>query len=75
MSTDELLNSTSSGLIRACIQGPRFEPELVVVSPGKAAKINEVDGITGATLSCKAFEKILNSESKRCLPLLGEAGE
>ena len=49
----------------------RFEPQLVVVSPGKAAKVNEVDGITGATLSCKAFEKILNTELKRCLPLLG----
>lgn len=53
----------------------KLEPQLLILSPGKAVKDNEVDGITGATLSCKAFERILNSESKRCIPLLGKAGE
>ena len=56
-----------------------LEPELLIVSPGKASQDNEVDGITGATLSCKAFERVLNSEAKRCIRLLrantGEAGE
>ena len=35
-------------------------PQLLIQSPGKANLNNEVDGITGATLSCKAFEGILN---------------
>ena len=36
-------------------------PQLLIQSPGKANLNNEVDGITGATLTCKAFEGILNS--------------
>ena len=47
--------------------GKTFNPLLLITSAGKAAKVNEIDGIAGATLSCKAFEKLLNSESKRLL--------
>lgn len=40
-------------------------PELLVMSPGKASRDNEVDGVTSATLTCQAFQKILNSEVKK----------
>ena len=45
-------------------------PTLTITSPGKASASNEVDGITGATLSCKAFEKILNSEASKYIPMI-----
>lgn len=41
-----------------------FAPRLSITSAGKAETESEVDGITGATLSCKAFENILNAEYK-----------
>ena len=47
-------------------------PELLIVSPGKAGKSNEIDGITGATLTCKAFEVLLNNQTKEYLPLIKE---
>ncbi len=46
-------------------------PELMIVRPpAKASGENEVDGITGATFSCKAFEKIVNSESKKYISII-----
>jgi RnfABCDGE-type electron transport complex G subunit len=45
---------------------------LAIVAAGKAAADNEVDGITGATLSCNAFEDILNNETKRYVPMIEE---
>ena len=55
----------------------RFEtkevfPRLIIQSPGKASGNNEIDGITGATLSCKAFEEILNSEIKKYVSIIKE---
>lgn len=47
-------------------------PSLEVVSAGKAAKNNQIDGITGATLSGKALEAILNNEINKYQPLLAE---
>jgi Na+-transporting NADH:ubiquinone oxidoreductase subunit C len=47
-------------------------PELRIVREGKAIGINEVDGITGATLSCDALQEILNSESKKYIPAIKE---
>jgi Na+-transporting NADH:ubiquinone oxidoreductase subunit C len=47
-------------------------PELLILPPGKASGENQVDGITGATLSCKAFEEILNTEAKKYLALYEE---
>ncbi len=40
-------------------------PELRITGAGKAKGENEVDGLTGATLSCNAFEELLNSESHK----------
>lgn len=47
-------------------------PELRIVREGKAIGINEVDGITGATLSCDALQEMLNSESKKYIPAIKE---
>ena len=47
-------------------------PKLIIQPPGKASRNNEVDGITGATLSCKAFEAILNSEIKKYVSIIKE---
>jgi len=47
-------------------------PELLILPPGKATGDNQIDGITGATLSCKALERILNSEAKKYLALYRE---
>ena len=48
-------------------------PRLIIQSPGKASGNNEIDGITGATLSCKAFEEILNSEIEKYLSVIKES--
>ena len=45
--------------------GKRIEPEIILVSRKKAERENEVDAITGATLSSKALEEIINKESHR----------
>lgn len=47
-------------------------PSLEIVAPGKARSNNQVDGITGATMSVKAFEILLNTEVQRYLTLLSE---
>jgi Na+-translocating ferredoxin:NAD+ oxidoreductase RnfG subunit len=52
--------------------GKRLKPELVIAGEGKASAENEVDGVTGATLTCKALEKILNSEIGEVVSLLKE---
>lgn len=47
-------------------------PRLIIKPPGKASLDNEVDGITGATLTCKAFEEMLNSEIKKYVSVIKE---
>jgi Na+-transporting NADH:ubiquinone oxidoreductase subunit C len=47
-------------------------PTLEIVAPGKAQSNNQVDGITGATMSVKALEILLNTEVQRYLTLLSE---
>lgn len=46
-------------------KGKSTFPRVLIRAPGKANENNEVDGITGATLSCNAFEEILNSEIEK----------
>ena len=48
-------------------------PQLTIQPPGKAIKDNEVDGMSGATLSCKAFEEILNNAIKIYVPIIKES--
>ena len=50
----------------------KVSPRLMILAPGKASSDNEVDGITGATLSCKALEEILNSEIERYVSVIKE---
>jgi Na+-transporting NADH:ubiquinone oxidoreductase subunit C len=45
-------------------------PKLEITAPGKAQNKNQVDGITGATMSGKALEVLLNSEIGEHLALL-----
>jgi len=45
--------------------GKRIEPRIILVSRKKAKGENEVDAITGATMSSKALEEIINKESHR----------
>ncbi len=47
-----------------------ISPRLVFMPEGKAAKINEVDAITGATGSSRAFEKLINENLKKYLTTL-----
>ncbi len=50
------------------------EPEIVLVKNGAKIRDNEVDGITGATISSQAIVAILNRSAERWLPLIGAAG-
>lgn len=61
---DEFLNQ---------FKGKKVFPKLKIQSPGKASGDNEVDGISGATLSCNALEAMLNSESKKYIPAIKES--
>jgi len=47
-------------------------PELMIVAAGTASADNEVDAITGATLTCNALEKILNKNVKEKTTLIGQ---
>jgi Na+-transporting NADH:ubiquinone oxidoreductase subunit C len=48
----------------------KLVPNLLITAPGKASNINEVDGITGATMSVKAFEAILNAQYHEYISLI-----
>lgn len=47
-------------------------PKLIFTAEGKASQKNEVDAITGATGSSKAFEKLINENVQRYLSALKE---
>lgn len=48
-------------------KGKRILPRLNMVAQGKATGDNEVDGITGATMSSDALGRLLNSEVQKYL--------
>jgi electron transport complex protein RnfG len=48
------------------------KPEIVSVPAGSKAAANEVDSISGATISSKAVVNIINSGNSRWLPLIEE---
>jgi Na+-transporting NADH:ubiquinone oxidoreductase subunit C len=54
-------------------KGKMITNGLAILSPGKAAADNEVDGITGATLTCDALEELLNSEIKKYVVMFRES--
>jgi Na+-transporting NADH:ubiquinone oxidoreductase subunit C len=43
-------------------ENKKFMPSIEIVNRRRAEKDNEVDGITGATLTSKAFERLLNAQ-------------
>ena len=49
------------------------DPEVVPVPTGTRSAPNEVDTITGATISSKAVVSIINATNQRWLPRLGES--
>ncbi len=49
------------------------QPQIIIVKDGRTAD-NEVDAITGATISSKAVVKIMNSGNEKWLPLLPPSG-
>jgi len=51
-------------------ENKKLIPSIKILSPDKVNKDNEVDAITGATLSCNAFEQILNNEYQKYKPLI-----
>jgi len=74
-----LESKETPGLGDKIFKDPRFaaeftslavQPGIVVVKNGAGAKPNEVDGITGATISSKAVVKILNTANAAFLSKL-----
>ena len=51
------------------------EPEIVAVKKGKKSAPNEIDAITGATISSKAIVKIINQTNQIWLSNLPEPGQ
>jgi Na+-transporting NADH:ubiquinone oxidoreductase subunit C len=56
-------------------RGKDFTAGLKLVPPGKAKASNEIDAITGATLSPKAFLDILNANLRGTLPAIREGAK
>ena len=50
-------------------------PKLIFMPEGKAKNKNEVDAITGATGSSRAFEKLINENLEKYLSALGKIGD
>jgi len=51
------------------------EPEVLAVKPGTSQNSNEVDTISGATISSKAVIKIINEGNRRWIDLVSQIGE
>lgn len=51
--------------------GKKFTPTIEIVNRRRAEKDNEVDGITGATLTSKAFEKLINAQVMSAVAVYG----
>lgn len=50
------------------------DPEIVAVKKGKKTAPNQIDAITGATISSKAVVRIINQANGQWLPRLEQAG-
>lgn len=51
------------------------DPEIVAVKKGKKSSPNEIDAITGATISSKAVVRIINQANEQWLPRIKSAHE
>jgi len=56
----------------AQFQDKRFTEGLKLVQPGRADRDNEIDSITGATMTTDAFIKILNENIRQAVPAIAE---
>ena len=56
----------------AQFQDKRFTEGLKLVQPGRADRDNEIDSITGATMTTDAFIKILNENIRKSVPAIAE---
>jgi Na+-transporting NADH:ubiquinone oxidoreductase subunit C len=56
-------------------KGKKLKPKFLVVREGEAKGDNQVDAITGATLTSKAVEKLLNKAVAEQIPLLDKGGQ
>ncbi len=56
----------------ANFQDKKIVPKLLIVPAGTASADNEVDAITGATLTSVALERILNKNAKQATALIGK---
>ena len=56
----------------AQFQGKRFTEGLKLVQPGRTDADNEIDSITGATMTTDAFIKILNENIRKAMPAIAE---
>lgn len=54
----------------ARFENKKVSPVLKILPPGKAKNENEVDGITGATMTINAFEKLINDNVKEYVALI-----
>jgi Na+-transporting NADH:ubiquinone oxidoreductase subunit C len=52
-------------------ENKKFAPTIELVNRRKAEKDNEVDGISGATLTSKAFEKLINAQVSQYVAAYG----
>ena len=53
-------------------EGKRFTEGLKLVQPGRADRDNEIDSITGATMTTDAFINILNENIREAVPAIAE---
>ncbi len=58
---------------RSNFEALAVEPEVVPVKPGAKTQANQVDTISGATISSKAVVTIINQGNRRFLPLIDAA--
>jgi Na+-transporting NADH:ubiquinone oxidoreductase subunit C len=56
----------------AQFEGKRFSGGLKLVQPGRSSADNEIDSITGATMTTEAFVKILNEDIQETVPAIAE---
>ena len=53
-------------------EGKRFADGLELVQPGRSSADNEIDSITGATMTANAFVKLLNENIMETVPVIAE---
>ncbi len=54
----------------AQFQGKRFTEGLETVQPGRSSRDNQIDSITGATMTSEAFISIINENLREVIPVI-----